>query len=221
MDGEAVVPPMSFDRLAPFYRSLELLTAGNRLQCCRVAYLDQVADARKALIVGEGPGRFLVEFRKRNRQANVTCVDASAGMLMRAQRRLNDHGLSAPAVRFARADILDWEPTEIDYDLIVTHFFLDCFCPSELELIARRLASITRPNARWLVADFRQPAGGLARLRARLIVGALYWFFRWATALSAQHLTPPDPFLAQNGFRLQERRLSEWGLLHTDLWQRA
>jgi hypothetical protein len=47
----------------------------------------------------------------------------------------------------------------------------------------------------------------------------LYRFFRLATRLPATSLTPPDAFLQQNGFALRERRVYDWGLLHSDRWQ--
>jgi len=33
-------------------------------------------------------------------------------------------------------------------------------------------------------------------------------------------LTPPDEFLLKNGFALRDRQTFDWGLLHSDLWQR-
>ena len=41
---------------------------------------------------------------------------------------------------------------------------------------------------------------------------------RRVTRLPAARLTPPDALLAQQGFKLRERRFFEWGLLHSDLW---
>lgn len=49
----------------------------------------------------------------------------------------------------------------------------------------------------------------------------MYFFFRRATLLPAKYLTSPDSFLQKSGFALRERRLTDWGLLHGDLWQRG
>jgi hypothetical protein len=64
---------------------------------------------------------------------------------------------------------LNWMPTDETYDLIVTHFFLDCFRPDQLGHIIPRFAACATPNANWLIADFQIPARGLQRIRGRLI----------------------------------------------------
>ena len=83
-----------------------------------------------------------------------------------------------------------------------------------------KLASVAAPGAAWLLADFQMPSGGLRRCRARVIHAMMYAFFRLVARLPARRLTPPDEFLKAQGFVLAERRTSEWGLLHTDLWER-
>jgi hypothetical protein len=105
--------------------------------------------------------------------------------------------------------------------LIVTNFFFDCFRADQLEQLIPRLANSARPEARWIVSDFCIPARGWARWRARGIIAAMYWFFRVATRLPAHFITPVNPLLEANGFQLLRSRPSEWGLLRTDLWQRA
>ena len=64
-----------------------------------------------------------------------------------------------------------------------------------------------------VMADFQAPASGIGQLRAQL----MYAFFRAVTGLSTSRLTPPDDLLRYHGFALRERRMAEWGLLHTDL----
>jgi hypothetical protein len=71
-----------------------------------------------------------------------------------------------------------------------------------------------------LLADFHEPPSGLAKWRARLILETMYLFFRWMAGLPAARLTPPDKALAEAGFVLRERRFFDWGLLHSDLWER-
>lgn len=211
---------MSFDPLARQYRWMEFILAGNKLQRCRTAFLDRVAGAQNVLMAGEGNGRFLVECRRRLPAARTTAFDDSARMLACARERLRRHGLDAGCVELIHADVFDWKPEGMLFDLIVTHFFLDCFAPGELEQIVAKLASVAAPGAAWLLADFQMPSGGLRRCRARVIHAMMYAFFRLVARLPARRLTPPDEFLKAQGFVLAERRTSEWGLLHTDLWAR-
>ncbi len=209
---------MSFDVLAPHYRWMEAVLAGSKLHRCRTAFLSLIPPPRNALLVGEGNGRFLAEFVRAHPACRVTCVDASAAMLARARDRLCASGGKAETVEFVRADLCEWLPPAKQFDLIVTHFFLDCFRPDQLEQIVPRLASAAAPKASWLLADFCEPPAGVAKWRARLILQAMYLFFRCITRLSAKNLTPPDALLVRCGFTLRERRVTEWGLLHSDLW---
>ena len=211
---------MSFDALAPHYRWMELVLAGNKLQRCRTAFLSQAKHRQNVLIVGEGNGRFLLECRRDLEGARVTCVDASARMLALARQRLQQHGLGLEHTEFIHADLPAWKPPARAYDLVVTHFFLDCFSPEQLQAVIAALANAAAPDATWLLADFQVPAAGWRRYRAALIHRLMYGFFRIATSLPARSLTSPDPFLQAHQFSLAGREFSDWGLLHSDRWER-
>ncbi len=212
---------MSFDRLAPFYRGMEFVLAGGKLQRCRLAWLDQVKDCRRVLIVGEGPGRFLTECARQLPQARIHCVDASGAMLSRAQLALRRAKLDSGRVTFEATTLPEWQPPKGEFDLLVTHFFLDCFPPDQLQQVVSRLASGAQPGARWLLADFCEPPRGFARWRAKMILALAYAFFNVATSLPARRLTEPDNFLRQQGLSLIGRKIYDGGLLHSDLWRAA
>lgn len=212
---------MSFDTLAPIYRGMETVTAGRIMQDCRTSFLTATANCRRALLLGEGPGRFLVELLRTNPEVEVTCIERSPRMIQVALRHLSRQGLDHARVTFVSADALAWLPPAEKFDLVATHFFLDCFQPEELALLVPKIASCTDDGAHWLLSDFRMPECGWRAWRARLILSVLYAFFRLTTGLSASHLTPPDTFLEVAGFRLVKRRLNNFDLVHSDLWRRA
>lgn len=212
---------MSFEGLAPHYRWMEFVLAGEKLQRCRTAFLERVGGANEVLILGEGNGRFLLECRRKLPNAKITCVDASARMLTLARERLEEQGADCARIDFVHADALAWTPPKRRFDLIVTHFFLDCFTREQLETLIAKLACAAVPQAKWLLADFQSAAAGLRRQRSRLILWAMYRFFRVVTRLPAAALTPPDDFLRRQGFQLREREVRDWGLLHSDWWQRG
>lgn len=212
---------MSFDLLSPHYRWLEFVLAGEKLQRCRTAFLDKISAPKNMLLLGEGHGRCLMECRRRFPNAEITCLDASEGMLKQARRQLEKRGLNSAKVKFVCADILDWNPSGESFDLIATHFFLDCFRPDQLEMLVPKLAAAATPDARWLLADFQTAASGWKRLRSQLILWSMYVFFRAVARLPAGKLTPPDVFLERAGFSLDCRAESEWGLLHSDYWMRS
>jgi SAM-dependent methyltransferase len=163
---------------------------------------------------------------KTNLQAEVVSVDSSARMIELSRRRLVRSGLDPGRARFIHADVLAPASARWDFgdcglfDLVVTHFFLDCFRADQLQRLIPIIADQTSTHAGWLLADFRVPARGLAKARATAILWLAYQFFRIATTLPACRLTPPDPFLQAQGFRLRDRRVCEWGLLHSDFWSK-
>jgi SAM-dependent methyltransferase len=210
---------VSFDALAPHYRWMEFVLAGEKLQRCRTAFLDEIPAARNILLVGEGHGRCLVECCRRFQGAQVVCVDASEQMLAQARRQLTAQKAGATHVEFIHADVLNWSPPAKAFDLIATNFFLDCFRGDQLERIICRLAAAAAPGASWLLGDFQIPSAGLKRIRSGLILWAMYAFFRTTTRLPANRLTPPDSFLRREGFVLHRRVEAEWGLLHSDWWR--
>ena len=93
--------------------------------------MNEITDARRVLVLGEGDGRFLAAFLAANRGAGVDVVDASAGMIALARRRV----AGDERVRWHLADGRRFEPPAAAFDLIVTNFWLDCFPAADLSLI--------------------------------------------------------------------------------------
>jgi ubiquinone/menaquinone biosynthesis C-methylase UbiE len=210
---------MSFNTLAPYYRGMELALAGGVLQRCRTSFLAETKHSRHALLLGEGPGRFLVELLRANPDVEVTCVERSPRMIEAARCDLTASELAR--VRFEQVDALTWQPPQTVFDLVVTHFFLDCFRCEELGKLIAKVAASTTDDARWLLADFRLPEHGWRKWRAKTVLTLMYAFFRFTTGLSAAQLTSPSGFLEASGFRLADQQLANFGLVHSDLWRRG
>jgi ubiquinone/menaquinone biosynthesis C-methylase UbiE len=211
---------MSFDPLARHYRWMERSLAGEKLQECRTRFLAEVEAPERILIFGEGAGRFLAECVRRFPTARILVVDESAKMLEQARGNLDRCGSNRRNVVFEGCDALSWKSSE-QFELIATHFFLDCFCEEELERVVDALSASAKSNASWLLSDFQIPERGWMRWRAGVIHWMMYRFFRVATGISARRLVAPDALLRRNGFELRRRVESEWGLLRADWWQRG
>jgi SAM-dependent methyltransferase len=215
-----MTPPPSFDRLAPIYELLERISYGPLLHRCRTVHLHRLLESRRALILGDGDGRFLADFLQANPQVVVDSADLSGAMLAKARRRAARIPGAIQRVRFVQGDARALALPQAAYDLVVTNFFLDCFEADELQLLVDRLAAAAAPGALWLDGDFRLPAAGWMRAAARLILAVMYLFFAIATRLRSRRLTDAAPFLAANGFRLAVE--SRWlgGFLSSRLWVR-
>lgn len=212
---------MNFDGLAPIYPWMERLLAGNLMHRCRTAHLSHCQDRRRALLVGEGTGRFLVELLRSNPRVRITCVEQSAKMIKQMRKRLARQCLEEDRVSFENADFLQWPMPAEPFDLVATHFFLDCFDGEQLQDVIAKLAAVSGRDALWLLSDFQLPARGFQRWRAAIIIGALYRFFQLTTQLSANQLCCPDQWMEAAGYILQERASLSFGLTHSDLWQKA
>jgi ubiquinone/menaquinone biosynthesis C-methylase UbiE len=210
---------VSFDFIAPHYRWLESVAFANTLQKARSFFLDQISTPRRILIAGEGNGRFLREFARKFPQTRIDCVDVSERMLQLAQEQLCDS--NGGRIKFFRKDLLRWLPEENVYDVIVTHFFLDCFSEAEIEKLVAMLAKAATRNAVWLLADFSIPPEPLRELHAKAWLWVMHRLFRGVARISARKLTDPLPFLEAEGFRCAHREQWRLGLVGSQLWQRS
>ena len=206
---------MSFDRVAPHYRWLETVVFGDQLQRARGAFVREIRPPRRALVVGEGDGRFLAELLSTGRPG-IDCVEVSAGMIALARKRTCD-----AHVTFIQSDIRDLTLCEAQYDLLVSHFFLDCFAGAALAEIIAKLASAATPDAQWLIADFCYPVRGWHRWRARALIATMYFFFRAVAGIEARRLVDYSPLLRANDFSLTKEHLSRHGEIRSQLWQRV
>lgn len=208
-----------FDRLAACYDWMETILAGDRLERCRNAFWGEMGEVRHALLAGVGHGRFLTELRRRYPGAEITCIDSSAKMLEVSRRRLLREGLTLEGINLIHADVLTWQPPAGEYDLIATHFFLDCFTAAQLLEVIKRLRSGAKAGARWHLSDFQIPQNGWRRIRAQIILWLMYRFFRVVTDLPAAALSNPQNSLSTSGFVRRARKEFEWGLLFAELWE--
>jgi ubiquinone/menaquinone biosynthesis C-methylase UbiE len=212
---------MSFDLLAPHYRWMEAVLAGNKLQRCRTHWLHSVGNCQKGLLIGEGNGRFLAECAKQFPTAQFTVVDASGEMLRQAQARWRKSTRDVARAEFVHATLPGLKLPKHNFDLIATHCFLDCFDPVTLPTIIAEIASFASPSATWLITDFAVPQRGWPRWRAKAILCLAYSFFRITTKIRARELCPPDPMLERAGFKLRGRIEADSGLIYSAMWERG
>jgi SAM-dependent methyltransferase len=205
----------NFDRLARAYRWMEWFSFGPFLHWCRCAGLDRLRDRTRALVFGDGDGRFTARFLRANSGAAVDAIDASPAMLRSLFRRA---GPNAVRVRAHAADAREWQPHGTGYDLVVTHFFLDCLTNDEVHALATKLRVALTKDALWLVSEFAVPQNAFGRFVASPIVALLYRAFGWLTGLGVRRLPDHANALRSAGFALVARRTWLFGLLASELW---
>ncbi len=207
----------NFDPIAKPYRWLEYLTLGPALQRCRTYFLPSLALQNNALVLGDGDGRFLARLLSLNSHLEADAVDSSAAMLQLLRHNCETASPSAaPRLHTHKVDARNFQPART-YDLVVTHFFLDCLTQSDLKDLVERIVPAMSPQALWLLSDFRIP-DGLFHLPAQLLIRGLYLAFRVLTGLRTMRLPDHKVALTRAGLIPTAVRTSLYGLLTTEVW---
>ncbi len=193
---------MNCDRLARWYRWLEYAAFGGALRKRREAFLFELGNPQKVLVLGDGDGRFLQVFAALYPNARVDAVDVSAGMVELARARV-------PSATFHLADAREFL-FEGQYDLAVAHFFFDCFEEQELASMLKKIRT-----ERWLVSEFRNTRWSGVVLRA------LYLFFRVTTGLRVRALPEHWKILEALGYRREKEQRGLEGLVVSEIWSSA
>jgi len=209
-------PAPNFDRLARLYRWMEVASFGPALWQCRCHFLGELPACRRALVLGDGDGRFTARLLQVNHEVQIDAVDASQAMLRALEARA---GVGRERVRTHCADVRVWEPAGRRYDLVASHFFLDCLTTKEVAELARRLRPSLSPQALWLISEFAVPESRLGSLVAQPIVSVLYAAFRLLAGVRVRQLPNYAEAISKQGFRCERQQALLGGLLVTEVWR--
>lgn len=211
----------NFDRIARPYRWIEYLSFGGALERCRLHFLPQLDKKKSALVLGDGDGRFIARLLALNQGLHADAVDLSAAMLKLLRGRCDAEAPNlASQLSCHRMDALAFAENigrERQYDLIVTHFFLDCLDQRHTDALARALARTAAPGAVWIISDFRIPAGAM-KVPAWIIVRGLYLAFQVLAGLETRRLPDHAAALCEAGFSRESAQCFLGGLLFTERW---
>lgn len=172
-------------------------------------------------MLGDGDGRFLAALLAQNPKLSADAVDTSGAMLALLRERCRQVAPDADSrVTVHQTDALSYVAASPrgEYDLVVTHFFLDCLTQLEVDALAAKLAMELTPGGCWLVSDFRIPEGPM-RIPAKALVSLLYLAFRILTGMRTNRLPDHTAALIRAGFIRIDHRNSLFGILITELWR--
>lgn len=210
---------MNCDNIARSYRWLEYCAFGRQLEKYRFYFLNQMRECKRALLLGDGDGRFAVRLASANKTISIDVIEQSSRMIALASQRLRRAGLES-RVRLIRSNILE-AALHSGYDLVVSNFFLDCFSTPEVAAVIHRVGQAANPDATWMVTEFQQPANGWRALHARIWLRTMYTFFRVTTGLRTTSLPEYETPMQAAGFRLCQAKTSATRLIASELWRRG
>jgi SAM-dependent methyltransferase len=209
----------NFDSVARIYRWLEYAAFGRLLEKARFTHLGRLADRREILLLGDGDGRALERLLTTAPSSRIVSVDASKAMLALAARRVPRADQHRVTFVHADARTLDLPPGA--HDAVVTQFFLDCFTARDVTSLVERIGQATDRDSLWIYTDFAIPERGIRRVVARVVIAALYWFFRWRTGLTAGELPPAEQVIGNAGFRPIDEATFAAGLIRSVVFRKA
>ncbi len=117
-----------------------------------------------------------------------------------------------------RADLRNFTPHSGPYDLVVSHFFLDCLTEDETANLTTRIAPQLSPGAAWIVSEFAIPRMGVRRAVAHVLIRLLYAAFFCMTGLRVRKIPDYTQILNDCGFSRKRHVLLLGGLLSAELW---
>ncbi|HYQ44707.1 MAG TPA: class I SAM-dependent methyltransferase [Polyangiaceae bacterium] len=213
-------PPADFGHFALLYAPVEWLSFGRALSRRRERFLahPQVATAQRVLVLGDGDGRFTAALLRRNPAAQVTALDVSDKMLAQLERRVRAQTPNAQ-LELQCADVRCWPVPHANYDLVVSHFFFDCFTTEDVASVIERVAPALAPNALWLVSDFAVPNHPFWTPVAKLLLRVLYFTIGSLTGLEHRQLPDYQTSLKSAHFELTEADTAFGGALRSEIWR--
>lgn len=214
------MPEPNFNPIARPYRWLEYVTFGPFLERCRFYSVPSLGDRRRALVLGDGDGRFTARLLAANKSIEVEAVDTSEAMLRLLTRRVEALGRTATArLKTWQRNALDVEIEGAPYDVVATHFFLDCLTDAQLSALIERLCPHLAPGAVWVLSEFAVPARQPGAFAAHLLIGTLYRAFGLITGLKVRRLPDYASALRVSGFVAEIRKSYLGGVLVSEIWR--
>ncbi len=215
-----------FDLIARPYHLLERLSFGAALSRARLHFLPDVLETRRVLVLGDGDGRFLAQLLQHAPNlVRADAVDLSPRMLHLLDRRCQRSApVAYPRLHLHCTDALSYlhqrRRTLPAFDLVVTHFFLDCLSELDLRRLVAELAPHLAPGALWLLSDFHiPPRRGPARIAAQVLVRSLYLAFGILTGLDVTRLPDHAANLRSASYLPVRLHTSFAGLITSELWK--
>ena len=199
---------------------MEYATFGSALHRRRCEYLAELRSVQRALVLGDGDGRFTAELLRQNPSVFVDSLELSESMSRVAATRIASCPNGPSRIRQVCEDARTAHLAG-SYDLVTSHFFLDCFTTDELQALVPRITAHLNTGGRWLISEFEIPPAGLRRHLATLLVKALYVSFRILTGLRTNRLPDYRSVLKSNGYVLTASNAGMAGMLVSEIWQHA
>lgn len=200
-----------FDKIANVYDALARLVFGKAIRQAQNYFLNDIPSQSKVLILGGGSGWLLSQMLKSNPQCEIWYIEASEKMLELSKVKANQFN----RVYFIHGTE-DSIPRTIQFDVVITNFYLDLFTETSLDRVIDKIQNVMRPQAIWLVSDFLNNNKWWQSFLLRI----MYHFFRTLCGIEAASLPDWNRMLLEKRLRRMKSQLFYSGFIESVVYQR-
>ena len=179
-----------FDRVAFIYDGLSRLVFGNTLVKSQEYYLKEIKAGDCILILGGGTGWILESVFRVVTPGEIWFIDASSNMIRQAKAR-RQNTCTVHFINGTEAQI----PSDVKFDVVITHYFLDMFSDQELPAVAERIIRSMSAKGIWLCSDFADTG----KWFHRVLLKSMYLFFSMVAGLENTKLPNWEKALVRTG----------------------
>lgn len=201
-----------FNGIAPLYDVFASLIFGKELERAKHYYLYYIKDGCKILYIGGGSGTILYHLIKKHNNLEIDFIDASSKMIERAKKKVPHTGTCTINWIHGTEDNI---PHQDHYDIVITNFFLDIFKPEELDILMPKIDMSLKRDGFWIFTDFY---GRTKRLKNRILVRMMYFFFRILGAVKSNKLLSYGLYFEKMGYRRLDHTRFYNGLIETRVY---
>lgn len=207
---------VNFSNITPIYDLLGTLAFAGRLHKSQQYMLELYPKSvENILIIGGGTGKFLTEIVSSIKFNELIYIDISPGMIKSARKKIVKNSPDQLSnIEFICGGINNLPKK--DYDLVITHYFLDCLTPESYLKIVEELKNSLKPTGLWSMVDFYNTNQDPLKKR---FISLLYRFFHITCNLPSIQLTDFDSWFNKNMNRLNRKEFIG-GLLKSTLYKK-
>jgi len=164
-----------FDKIASMYDGLARLVFGESIRQAQTCFLNDIPPQSKVLILGGGSGWLLTQLLRLKPECEIWYIEASEKMIELAKATVNSNHIH---FIYGTEDSI---PTLIQFDVVITAFYLDLFTEKSLGVVVKKIQNKVKPDGIWLVTDFV----GNKKWWQNILLGMMYRFFRVLCGIEA------------------------------------
>lgn len=190
----------NYNRIAPFYDRLVHLAFGDCQKKAQTAYLNQIDEKAKVLVIGGGSGLFLPELFRLKPDVRIDYLEPAPQMNRLAKTRLKK-------VELAQFLLLEesLENTELKknhYDGILTFFFFDLFPKAKSKQLHEKLFQSLKKDGIWLISDFNSPQND----KQRRLVKLMFIFLHFTVKAAQKSIYSYEDLFSKKHFKLEQHK---------------